>query len=84
MKGYLLILPEFSRLHESLAGYKGIACLCGSPANWLTTKRQAGSHRVLQRPGFPDCVFAFHDGEEIYPRMMARIARQTGLRPEHL
>jgi predicted RNA binding protein YcfA (HicA-like mRNA interferase family) len=29
-------------------------------------------------------VFAFHDGDEIGPRMLARIARQTGLRPEDL
>jgi predicted RNA binding protein YcfA (HicA-like mRNA interferase family) len=43
-------------------------------------KRQTGSHRVLQRSGFADYVFAFHDGEEIGPRMMARIARHTGLR----
>lgn len=47
-------------------------------------KRQAGSHRTLSRPGWPDYVFAFHDREEIGPRMMARIARHTGLRPEDL
>lgn len=29
-------------------------------------------------------TFAFHDGEEIGPKMLARIARDTGLRPEHL
>ena len=29
-------------------------------------------------------VFAFHDGEEIGPRMLARIARNTGLKPEDL
>ncbi|MGD1030483.1 MAG: type II toxin-antitoxin system HicA family toxin [Opitutaceae bacterium] len=47
-------------------------------------KRQTGSHRVLERPGFPDYVFAFHDGDEIGPRMLARVARHTGLRPEDL
>ena len=47
-------------------------------------KRQSGSHRVLSRPGSPDYVFAFHDGEEIAPRMLARIAKHTGLRPEDL
>jgi hypothetical protein len=31
-----------------------------------------------------DTVFAFHDGEEIGPRMLARIAKRTGLRPEDL
>ncbi|MDY0061259.1 MAG: type II toxin-antitoxin system HicA family toxin [Myxococcota bacterium] len=47
-------------------------------------KRSTGSHRVLQRPGWPDFVFAFHDGEEIGPKMLTRIARHTGLRPEDL
>jgi len=42
-------------------------------------KRQAGSHRILERDGWPDFVFAFHDGEEIGPRMLARIAKHTGL-----
>jgi predicted RNA binding protein YcfA (HicA-like mRNA interferase family) len=44
-----------------------------------TVKRQSGSHWTLQRPGWPDFVFAFHDGEEIGPRMLARIAKHTGL-----
>jgi predicted RNA binding protein YcfA (HicA-like mRNA interferase family) len=47
-------------------------------------KRQSGSHRTLARPEWLDYVFAFHDGKEIGPRMLARIARRTGLRPEDL
>lgn len=47
-------------------------------------KRQSGSHRVLSRPGWPDVVFAFHDKEELGPRMLARIAKVTGLKPEDL
>jgi predicted RNA binding protein YcfA (HicA-like mRNA interferase family) len=47
-------------------------------------KRQSGSHRVLSRAGSPDFVFAFHDGEEVGPRMLARIAKHTGLKPEDL
>jgi predicted RNA binding protein YcfA (HicA-like mRNA interferase family) len=47
-------------------------------------KRQSGSHRVLSRSGSPDFVFAFHDGEEIGPRMLARIAKHTGLKPGDL
>lgn len=47
-------------------------------------KRQSGSHRTLSRAGWADFVFAFHDGEEIGPRMLARIAKHTGLRPEDL
>jgi len=47
-------------------------------------KRQSGSHRGLRRDGWSDVGFAFRDSEEIGPRMLARIARQTGLRPEDL
>jgi predicted RNA binding protein YcfA (HicA-like mRNA interferase family) len=49
-----------------------------------SVKRQSGSHRVLERLAYPDFVFAFHDGEEIGPRMMAKIARQTGLERDDL
>lgn len=45
-------------------------------------KRQTGSHVILERLGWPDYVFAFHDRDEIGPRMMARISRHTGLKPE--
>lgn len=47
-------------------------------------KRQTGSHRVLERPGWPDVVFAFHDRDEIGPRMLARLAKVTGLKLEDL
>jgi len=47
-------------------------------------KRQSGSHRTLARPDSHDFVFAFHDDEELGPRMLARIARRTGLKPEDL
>lgn len=47
-------------------------------------KRQSGSHRVLERPGWPDYVFAFHENEEIGPKMLARIAKHTGLTPDDL
>jgi predicted RNA binding protein YcfA (HicA-like mRNA interferase family) len=47
-------------------------------------KRRSGSHRTLSRPGWPDMVFAFHDNEEIGPKMLARLAKATGLKPEEL
>lgn len=47
-------------------------------------KRQTGSHRTMHRSGWPDFVFAFHDGDEIGPRMLARIAKHTGLTPDDL
>ena len=42
-------------------------------------KRQSGSHRTLSRNGWPDFVFAFHDSDEIGPKMLARISTHTGL-----
>lgn len=47
-------------------------------------KRQSGSHRILSRDGWPDTVFAFHDGQEIGPRMLSRIPKKTGLQPNDL
>jgi predicted RNA binding protein YcfA (HicA-like mRNA interferase family) len=51
---------------------------------WIVKRQSGGSHRVLARPGWPDFVFAFHDDEEIGPRMLARIAKRTGLQPDDL
>ena len=49
-----------------------------------SVKRQSGSHKTLSHPEWPDLVFAFHDSDEIGPRMLARLAKQTGLKPEDL
>jgi predicted RNA binding protein YcfA (HicA-like mRNA interferase family) len=43
-------------------------------------KRQSGLRQRLVRTGWPDFVFAFHDSEEIGPRMLARISKHTGLK----
>lgn len=51
---------------------------------WSIKRESGGSHRILSRSGWPDTVFAFHDGEEIGPHMLARIAKKTGLTPEDL
>jgi len=51
---------------------------------WTIKRESHGSHRILSRPGWPDAVFAFHDGEEIGPRMLARIGKRTGLTPNDL
>ncbi len=50
---------------------------------WQVT-RQTGSHKVLVRQGWPNFIFAFHDREEIGPKMLARIAKHTGLSPDDL
>lgn len=39
---------------------------------------------VLVKDGWADYIWAFHDDEEIGPRMLARIAKKTGLRAEDL
>jgi predicted RNA binding protein YcfA (HicA-like mRNA interferase family) len=41
---------------------------------WEQAREATGSHRVLRREGWEPCVFAFHDGEEIGPKMLARSA----------
>lgn len=47
-------------------------------------KRESSSHKILSRPGWPEVVFAFHDKEEIGPKILARMAKHTGLKPEDL
>jgi len=47
-------------------------------------KRQTGSHRTLMREGWPDYVFAFHDDDEIGPKMPAKIGQRAGLVPDDL
>ncbi|NJD61329.1 MAG: type II toxin-antitoxin system HicA family toxin [Deltaproteobacteria bacterium] len=51
---------------------------------WMIKRHHGTSHRVLSRPDWPDFVFSFHDNEEIGPRMLARIAKRTGLTPNDL
>lgn len=53
-------------------------------AGWTIKREAAGSHKILSRPGWPDYVFAFHEGTEIGPAMLARIAKHTGLQPSDL
>jgi hypothetical protein len=39
---------------------------------------------VLAREGFEDFVWAFHERDEIGPKMLAPIAKRKGLRSEDL
>ena len=46
---------------------------------------KGGSHKQLENPDYPyEFTWAFHDGDEIGPKMLARIAKQTGLKPEDI
>jgi len=49
-----------------------------------SVKRQTGSHKTLERNGYPDYVFAFHDSVEVGPKMLAKVAKHTGLTPDDL
>ena len=51
---------------------------------WSVKRESGSSHRILERSGWTDFVFAFHNQEEIGPRMSARIAKRTGLSPADL
>ena len=42
--------------------------------------RTSGSHRILKRLGWSDFPFSFHDGEELGPRILAKISKRTGLK----
>ena len=46
--------------------------------------RTSGSHKTLAKSGCRNFVFAFHDNEEVGPRMLARIAKNTGIKPDDL
>jgi hypothetical protein len=61
---------------ESIVVLSSASRLADTATIWIT--------RTLSREGWPDCIFAFHSGDEIGPRMLARIAKKTGLRPEDL
>jgi predicted RNA binding protein YcfA (HicA-like mRNA interferase family) len=46
---------------------------------------KSGSHKQLENPNFPyEHTWAFHDSEEIGPKMLAKIAKRTGLKPEDI
>ena len=51
---------------------------------WSAKAHKGSSHITLQRAGYADFVWAFHDRVEIGPKMLARIAKHTGLRIEDL
>ena len=52
--------------------------------DWRIKRHLGTSHQILSKPGKPDFVWAFHDREELGPKMLARIAKHTGLKPEDL
>jgi predicted RNA binding protein YcfA (HicA-like mRNA interferase family) len=51
---------------------------------WEVARQSSGFRRILTKDKWSDFVFSFHDAEEIGPRMLARVAKHTGLRPDDL
>ena len=49
-----------------------------------TVKRQKGSHKTLERDGYDDYTWAWHDGVEIGPVVLKKTGKATGLTPDDL
>jgi hypothetical protein len=67
-----------------MAGREGPPRADGADWHRVVTKRVTGSHRILQRSGWPDYSFAFHDNDEIGPVMLSKMGKKTGLTPGDL
>lgn len=77
-------LASLSTLHESVAQHSGAPCACSSLAHRLDDKEAIGFSPYSCPRRLAYYVFAFHDSEELGPRMLARISKRTGLKPEEL
>ncbi|MGD1158416.1 MAG: type II toxin-antitoxin system HicA family toxin [Terriglobia bacterium] len=53
-------------------------------SGWSVKAQKGSSHIQLAHPTKGEFTWAFHDSDEIGPRMLARIAKHTGLKPEDL
>lgn len=53
-------------------------------SGWSVKEYIGSSHVQLIHPTKGRFTWAFHDSEEIGPKMLARIAKHTGLKPEDL
>jgi hypothetical protein len=53
-------------------------------AYWLGCEAPNRFAQDINESGLADYVFAFHDGDEIGPSMMSRVAKSTGLTPNDL
>ena len=51
---------------------------------WKPKATKGSSHIQLQRPGFTDYTWAWHDSVELGPVALKRIAKHPGLTPDDL
>ena len=81
-------IVELARSHLSDVKYDCLGCEICWPALAINALGVEGdacpSEAGEAREGWPPFPFAFHDREEIGPRMLAQIAKRTGLRREDL
>lgn len=51
---------------------------------WQPKTEKKGSHVQLQKPGFPEFTWGFHDSVELGAVMLEKIAKRTGLKPSDI
>jgi hypothetical protein len=51
---------------------------------WRVKRHSGTSHRILERRGWPDVLFAYHDRVTLGPAAMRVLAKKTGLKPQGL
>jgi predicted RNA binding protein YcfA (HicA-like mRNA interferase family) len=51
---------------------------------WRIKRHSGSSHRILERAGWPDILFAYHDRVTLGPAAMKVLAKKTGLMPGDL
>jgi predicted RNA binding protein YcfA (HicA-like mRNA interferase family) len=51
---------------------------------WRIKRQRGTSHRILERPGWADVLFGYHDRTTLGPTALKVLAKKTGLRREDL
>ena len=74
----------FFPFKDELVGSKGESSSGRLGSDRLDREAKDRLSRLLQRDGWANFIFAFYEQEEIGPKMLARIAKHTGLKPEDL
>ena len=51
---------------------------------WRIKKEKRGSHVQMVHDSYPETTWAFHDNDEIGPKMMAKLAKAFHFTPKDL
>ena len=65
------VVPWMDSIGPRIGGVHGVARLARRRSHVSKPSRIGLSHRVLERPGWPGVVFAFHDSDELGPHRLA-------------